>query len=234
MLAYEPDETIAHGLDPRAKLAFQVAFAVAALARPSIVTLAALTVLARSTLATAGLSPVSVLYGYRHLFAFLALSVLLAAVTVGPPWIDVAGGVRTARAAYGVGLVLLVSAAYVRSTPVRHSRAAIQRLVPGAPGRLLGLGVSLVFRFLPVVRHDVLTIRDAMAVRLGTERSMPDRAATIGARSLTRAFARADRLSVAMQARCLSWNATLPRLSFSRDDWLVVAFSLAVGTSPLW
>lgn len=234
MLTFEPDETIAHDLDPRSKLAFQFAFAIAAIARPAPASLVALSILVGCVLASAGLSPIRVLAEHRYLYVILGFSVLIAAVTLGPPWIDVGDGLRTAHAAYGVGLVFLVSAAYVRSTPVRQSRAAIQRLVPGAPGRLLGIGVSLVFRFLPVVRRDIRTIRQAMAIRLGTERSATDRAARLSARGLTRAFERADRLSVALQARCLSWNATLPPLSFSRIDWLVFALSIAVGTSPLW
>lgn len=234
MLTYEPDETVAHALDPRAKLLFQVAFAIAAISRPALAPLGALTLLALGVLLCANLSLARVLFGYRYPFGILCLSVLIAAATIGPPWIDVADGARTAHAAYGVGLVLLVSAAYVRSTPVRHSRAAIQSLVPGTPGRLLGIGVSLVFRFVPVLQRDIGTIRDAMAARLGTERTATQRAVVLSSRGLTRAFTRADRLSVALQARCFAWNPTLPPLSFARADGLVLVLSVALVTVPLW
>jgi biotin transport system permease protein len=52
----------------------------------------------------------------------------------------------------------------------------------------------------------------------------------VGAAGLRRAFARSDRLALAMQARCFSWNATLPKLRFERRDWigLVAATVLAV------
>lgn len=233
MLSYEPDETIAHALDPRAKLLFQLAFAVAAIAHSSPVALVALTGLAIAVLASAGVPVGRVLYGYRYPLGILGVSVLVSAATLGPPWIDAEDGLRTALSAYGVGLVFLVSAAYVRSTPVRHSRAAVQRLVPGRPGKLLGIGVSLVFRFVPVLRDDVGRIREATAIRLGTERSVRDRAARLSALGLDRAFTRADRLSVALQARCLAWNPTLPPLSLSRRDLPVLALALVLPLSTV-
>jgi biotin transport system permease protein len=53
-------------------------------------------------------------------------------------------------------------------------------------------------------------------------------AATAG---LSRAFGRADRLALALRARCLAWNPTLPALSFSRRDLLggVLGLGLAVS-----
>lgn len=233
MLSYVPDETLAHRLDPRAKLAVQLAFAVAAIAHTTPVALAGLTLLAIAILASAGASLKRVLYAYRYPIGVLGLSVVVSAATLGPPWIDAGESVGTALSAYGVGLILLVSAAYVRSTPVRHSRAALQHLVPGRPGKLLGIGVSLVFRFLPVLRRDIGTIRRAIAVRLGTERGATDRAARLSALGLSRAFSRADRLSVALQARCFSWNPTLPQLSLSKRDLPVLALALVLCASIL-
>lgn len=223
MLAYEPDDALAHRLDPRSKLAFQVGFAAVALAYTAPAALAILTALALTALAAARASLRRSLHAFRYALVFLGAAPILAAATAGPPWIDVADGLATAVSSYRVVLILLVSAAYVRSTPVRASRAAIQRTVPGKPGRVLGVGVALVFRTLPVLAADVRAIREAMAARVGDERSAIDRAARIGALGLSRAFERADRLAIAMQARCFSWNPTLPPLAFSRLDAPVLA-----------
>ncbi len=231
MLTYEPDETFAHRLDPRSKLCVQVGFAVAAIGHTSFVAHVGLTVLALATLAFAGISIGRTLVAYRYIFGFLSIGVVVSAVTLGSPWIDVDDGLTTASAGYRVGLILLVSAAYVRSTPVRDSQAAFQRIVPGAPGRFLGLGVSLVFRFLPVLQADLRTVQAAMAARLGSERPARDRAARVGAVGLSRAFSRADRLSVALQARCLSWNPTLPPLRFRPRDWPVCGLGVALALS---
>ncbi|RKD98002.1 energy-coupling factor transporter transmembrane component T family protein [Halopiger aswanensis] len=229
MLTYEPDDTLAHRLDPRSKLAVQLGFAATALAHTDARALLALSAVAALVLVAARVPLRRTLYAYRFAFVILTLAPLLAALALGPPWIVLEDGLASARASYRVLLILLVSAAYVRSTPVRDSRAAIQRTIPGKPGQLLGIGIALVFRFLPVLQGDIRTIRDAMAARLGTERSAVDRASTLTLLGLSRAFDRADRLALAMQARCFSWNPTLPPLSFGRGDAVVLVF--AVGLS---
>ena len=234
MLTYEPDETLAHRLDPRSKLAFQVGFAIAAIARITPRALVVLTVVALLALAAARVPLRRALYAYRFALVALAAAPLVSALTLGRPWLDLEAAIVPALASYRVLLILLVSAAYVRSTAVRDSRAAIQRTIPGKAGQLLGVGVGLVFRFLPVLFADLRTIREASAARLGDQRGPIDRAARVGTLGLSRAFARADRLSLALQARCFSWNPTLPALSFSRLDVPVLALALVLVVSPLF
>ncbi|APX96803.1 energy-coupling factor transporter transmembrane component T family protein [Natronorubrum daqingense] len=231
MLTYDPDDTFAHRLDPRSKLAVQIGFAATALAHTSLRALLALTVVTGVILLVARVPVLEALSAYRFALVFLVLAPLVAGLTLGPPWFDLADASDSARASYRVLLILLVSAAYIRSTPVRASRAAIQRTIPGKAGQILGIGVSLVFRFLPVIRGDLRTIRDAMAARLGGERRVVDRASTLGILGLTRAFDRADRLALAMQARCFAWNPTLPALSFSRTDYVALAVAVGFGLS---
>ncbi len=234
MLTYEPDESFAHRLDPRTKLAVQIGFAATALAHTTPRALIAFSALTAVAMATARLSLRRTLVTYRLALVVLALAPLLAGVTVGPPWFDRSAAVASGLASYRVLLILLVSAAYVRSTPVRDSRAAIQRTIPGKPGQLLGVGVGLVFRFLPVLRGDLRTIREAMAARLGTERGVVDRASTIGMLGVARAFDRADRLSLALRARCFAWNPTLPALAFSRVDYPVLGLAVVLAVSAFY
>ena len=227
MLRYAPGDSLAHRLDPRTKLALQLTFAVAAFAHTDPWGLTALTGVTGLALASARLSPVSVLWGYRFLFPLLAAAVLFELVTLGPPWIDTAAAVDPLLASYRTLLIVAVAAGYVRTTSARESRAAVQWAVPGKLGRLLGVGVGLVFRFLPLLRRDVTAIRDAERARLGDERPTRERLQTVGAAGLNRAFARADRLANALSARCFSWNATLPRIAFGRVD--AVGLAVAVG-----
>ncbi len=234
MLTYEPDETLAHRLDPRSKLAVQLGFAATALAHPTPRALLVLSAVTAVALAAARVSLRRTVVAYRYALVVLALAPVLAGVTIGAPWFDRADALASGLASYRVLLILLISAAYVRSTPVRDSRAAIQRTIPGKPGQLLGIGIALVFRFLPVLQGDLRTIREAMAARLGTERGTIDRASTVGMLGLTRAFDRADRLSLALRARCFAWNPTLPPLAFSRLDYPVLAFALCLGLSALY
>ncbi|MDL0137191.1 energy-coupling factor transporter transmembrane component T, partial [Halobacterium salinarum] len=140
---------------------------------------------------------------------------------------------RVALASYRVLLVLLVAAAYVYSTPVRDSRAAVRWLLPGKLGAATGIGVALVFRFLPVLQGDLTARRDAVNARLGGERSIRERIRLVAVGGLGRALSRADRLAVALRARCFAWNPTSPPLAYARRDWLATAAAAGLAGTVL-
>jgi biotin transport system permease protein len=234
MLTYEPGDSLAHGLDPRAKLAVQFGFAAAAFAHTTPRGLAILTPVALGTLAAARTSPVAALRGFRLPLLFLLTAPLLDGLALGPPWFVVGDAASTALASYRVLLVLLVSVAYIRTTPVRASRAAIQRLVPGRAGQFLGIGVASVFRFFPLLRRDLSRVRDAVRARLGGERPVRERMRLVAVATINRAFRRADRFALALQARCLAWNPTLPELDWRRRDWAALAVAAALAWWGFW
>ena len=248
MLSYAPGDSLAHRLDPRTKLLAQAAFATAAFAHTTPRGLVVATVVAAAFLAVGRLSPLRALRGYLPALPFLAAGPLISIVDVeigvspdpatwtaatgAAAWslgIDPAGATGPLLASYRVLLILLVSAVYLHTTPVRDSRAAIQRLVPGRAGRLLGVGVALVFRFFPLLRSDLRAVREASAARLGAERPLRERMQLVAAAGIRRAFGRADRLALALRARCFAWNPTLPALRFGRLDvpGLLIAAALA-------
>jgi biotin transport system permease protein len=233
MLSYEPGETLAHGLDPRAKLGFQAGFAVAALAAGSVAWLAAVYAVAGVVLLVVRLSPLRVARDYRVVLLVLAFAPVLSGVALGPPWFRIEPALTSAFAVSRVPPVLAVSAAYVGTTPVRDTRAALQRSIPGRPGQLLGIGVGLVFRFFPLVVDDLRTVRAAVRARAGERRSVWVRARILVVRGLDRTLARSDHLSLALRARCFAWNPTLPALRFRPRDYLVTAFGLVLAVSPL-
>ncbi|WP_117593445.1 energy-coupling factor transporter transmembrane component T family protein [Haloprofundus halophilus] len=220
MLTYSPGDSLAHRLDPRTKLLVQFAFVGAAFAHETPRGLLVLSGVTAALLSSSGLSPLSALRGYRFVLPFLAAGPLVSALTLGPPWVVFADAIDPALASYRALLVLFVTAAYVRSTPVRETRAAVQRTVPGKFGQFLGTGIALVFRFFPLLLSDLRRTREAMAARLGDERPVVERIELTAIAGLGRAFGRADRLSLALRARCFAWNPTLPMLRFARLDWL--------------
>lgn len=227
MLSYEPGDSIAHRLDPRSKLAVQGGFAAAAFAHTTPRGLLALTIVTLGILAVAKTPPGRALWEFRFVFPFLLAAPLLDGFAWGE-WFAVADALPPALAGYRVLLVLLVAAAYVRTTPVRDSRAAVQWTVPGRPGQFFGMGVAFVFRFLPVLQADIGRLRDAHDARLGAEQSVPERVRMLVIASFNRAFDRADRFALALRARCFSWNPTLPALRFSRAD------ALATGVAAVF
>lgn len=233
MLTYEPGETLAHRLDPRSKIAFQLGFAIAAFAASSLAWLAGVFVVALGCLVAARLSVFRVVRAYWFVLAVLSVGPFLGGFVLGPPWFRIEEALVSLRSVARVVPVVLVSGAFVYSTPVRDTRAAIQHTVPGRFGQLLGVGVGLTFRVLPIVRADVTRIRDAIRARGGETRSARDRATRIATLSLARTLRRADRLSVALRARCFAWNPTLPPLSLSRLDYPVVLAGVVLALSPL-
>ena len=228
MLSYEPGTTMLHRLDPRVKLAGQVAFGVAAFAYTSLPGVLGLSALALAVLAAGRLGPIDALRTFGPLVPFLIAAPLVAGLTLGPPWFSVTAAIPPALASYRSILLLAVGAAYVETTPVRESRAAIQWLVPGSLGRSLGLGVGFVFRLLPRLQGDLVRTRRASRARLGSERTVPERIRLVGLAGLDRAGERADGLARGLQARALSWNPTPPRLRFRRADYLGLAIVGAI------
>lgn len=228
---YEPGDSLAHRLDPRVKLLVQAGFAAAAFAHTTPRGLAVLTAVVGVVLVAARTSPLASLAEVWVVVPFLVGAPLLEGAMLSPPYFSLAQARFPALVSYRVLLLVLVSAAYVRTTPVRDSRAAVQRLVPGRAGRFIGIGVAFVFRFLPVLRRDLSRIRDAARARLAGERPVHDRMRLVAISGLGRAFRRADRLALALRARCLAWNPTLPALRLTRRD---VPALLVAGGLGAW
>lgn len=233
MLTYQHDTTLLHRLDPRSKLLLQVGFAIAAFTHTDPVILGALTGLALGLLAAAHLSPIRVLHAYWFVLVLLAMAPFFASLTLGPPWVVPERAAGSVVAGYQVVLVLFVSAASVRTTPVRETRAAIQRHVPGKLGQLLGVGIALVFRFFPVLLSDLGRIRLAVRARSGEGLPLTERLRLFALLGLRRALSRADTLSLALRARCFAWNPTLPRLRLSTADYPVLVLAVILAVLPL-
>lgn len=222
MLSYERGGGLARTLDPRTKLLAQVGFAVAAFASTTPAGLAVLTLLVGGVLAASRVGPVEALAEYGPLVPFLLGAPLLAGLTLGAPWFVPDDTVGPALASYRSVLLLAVGAAYVKTTPVRESRAAVSWLVPGRVGRGLALGVAFVFRLLPLLQTDLRRARDASRARLGDERPLHERMRLVALDGLRRATRRADGLAIALQARCLSWNPTPPAMAMAGRDYAVL------------
>jgi biotin transport system permease protein len=228
VLQYNPGDSLAHRLDPRSKLAVQFGFVAVAFAHTTVPGLATCTVLVGGGLLAARTSPLATLWEVRALLPLLIVGPLFQGLTLSAPYFSIAEARFPALAAYRTLLILLVAAAYVRTTRVRGSRAAIQHTVPGRPGQFLGAGVGFVFRFLPVLQRDISRIRDASLVRLGDQRRLDKRMQTVAITGLNRAFSRSSGFSAALRARCFAWNPTLPHLHFGRADWVALALAIAL------
>ena len=233
MLTYEPGDSLAHRLDPRPKLAVQFTFAAAAFVYTTPRGLLVLSGLAAVIMVAAATPPIRTLRAYRFVLPFLLVAPLLEGLTWGSPWFGPADALPSAMAGYRILLVMFVAAAYVRTTPVRGSWAAIQWTIPGRAGRFLGMGTASVFRFLPVLRGDLARIWEARQARLGSNKPVNERMSSIAIAGINRAFQRADTFALALQARCFAWNPTLPELRLGARDLPALALAAALAVAAV-
>lgn len=233
VLAYEPGTSLGHRLDPRTKLAIQATFAAAAFVHSTPRGLAVLSVVALAGLAACRVRLRDVAREYVVVLPFLLAAPLLEGARLSAPWFDPSAATAPALASYRTVLLLALAAAYVRTTPAREASAAVAWLVPGRVGRFLGLGVGLLFRYVPLLQADVARLRTASRARLGDRRPVRERVRRLTIGSLNRALTRADRLALALRARCLAWNPTEPELRFGRVDGPALALALGLAAATL-
>lgn len=204
-------------LDPRAKLAVQVAAAALVLASPRA-GLAVVVALALAACAAARVDPLATLWEARAIVPLLVAAPVVESLSLSTPWVVPSDAVAPAFAVARVPPLYLLGAAYAASTTPRESRAAVTWLVPGRAGIVLGAGVELLFRLLPRMRADLASARRAANARLLDQRSALERIRVIGVTGVARAFRRADALARGLRARAFSTNPTLPALALSRAD----------------
>ena len=113
MLTYVPGDSFAHRLDPRTKLGFQIAFAVAGFAHTTTPGLVVLTGVVGVALVAARTPPVAALREFRLALVLLAIAPVLEGLRLDAPWFSVEEATAPAMASYRVVLLLLVSAIYL-------------------------------------------------------------------------------------------------------------------------
>lgn len=229
-MSYRPGSTLLHRLDPRSKLGFQLCFAVAVFSHGPL-GVAVLSVLAVGWLAVARLSPLTVAYDFRYPLVLLAVTPLIAGIRFNPVGLAPGPTQTAAFASVRVLPVFAISAAYIATTPIRDSRAAVQWSVPGRLGTLLGVGIGLTVRLLPVLRRELFDARTAVRARLGDQPGLLARVRLLTRVGLRRVGGLSGRLSLALRARCFAWNPTLPPLAFSRLDVPVLVLATALALS---
>ena len=230
----ERERSLLHRIDTRVKLLLQVSVVAAAYAYTDPVPLMLLS-LGTVWILWAGNQSVSeTIWEFRYLVIFLFFAPLIGGATVGPPWFDIRATREPGLAAIRVFLLVLVSIAIVRATPPREIEASVRWLIPGRLGQAIGLGVSLVIRFLPVIKGEATNTRRIVNARGGEQRPTHEQMKLLGIMTLIRLFERTDRITRALLVRCLSWNGTVPELSIHRRDGPFIMLSMLLLTIAVW
>lgn len=234
---YLPGSTFLHSHDVRYKLAEMVLFTlVTAGSGPVAQTVVnAFLVLA---LVLVRIPIGSLLRSLRWFFIFLIF--ILAVRALSTPGSALASGAGLALTREGlvdgllicwrlIGIVLL-SLLFVATTKPPEVKSAVQWLlkpVPWVPERRVAVMMSLMIRFIPVLLQQARDLRDALAARgIGRSRNPLRRLRFIALPLLKRVLLSADRLTLAMTARCYSEARTPLVFSPRPADHLV--FSVAI------
>jgi energy-coupling factor transporter transmembrane protein EcfT len=129
-------------------------------------------------------------------------------------------------------LVVLVGLLFVSTTRPSEIKAAVEWFlnpIPFVSGKRLATMLSLVMRFIPVILDQARETAAAQKARCVENRKNPVyRLIRLGIPLIRRTFERADKLAVAMEARCYNENRTDPELSATRIDWMALVVMILI------
>ena len=130
-----------------------------------------------------------------------------------------------------LGLILVVS---TRSSEIK--RAVEWALTPFSfiPRRRAATMIGLLIRFIPVIFNEAREIKDAQRARAVESRKNPlFRMVKLVVPLVRRTFLRAEKLALAMEARCYREVRTDPEFSFSKKDGLVLVMLFLLSAASL-
>lgn len=243
---FYPAGSLLHRLDARFKLVFLVSISIAGL-RAEWLALVTLTVVAGIVLLVSRRSLFSILIEIRYFFVFLLLICFVRSIsTQGTCLIKTMffsitqEGIRDGiLISWRLLLVVLFGMAFIATTRPSDIRAGVAwflKPLPFIPHKKVATMIGLVVRFVPVIFNQARETANAQKARGIENRKNPVyRLVRLGLPLVRRAFENADKLALAMEARCYSENRSDPDLSSGVHDWFaaVVVFFLCVFTIVL-
>jgi energy-coupling factor transporter transmembrane protein EcfT len=147
-------------------------------------------------------------------------------VRVGPLSLSAEGLAEGGEICLRLWFVALAGIGISATTSPGGIEAAVRMLlapVPFVPEKQLATMLGLVVRFLPEVLQEAQLTREAQTARCIEKRKNPlTRLSLFAVPLLRRIFARANRLALAMEARCYSQNRTGPESTAGFRDALAI------------
>lgn len=237
--SFRPGTSLLHKLDVRFKLLFLILTSLTALGS-GFTGLAVITALATALIVHSRLPLKS---GVRELrfFLILLLLILIARMltTPGTELIQIRsivitrpGMISGLLVCWRLVVIALLGFIFIFTTPASEVKAAVGwslKPVVFIPGKRIAVMMGLTARFIPVILSQARETAEAQRARCVECRKNPlYRLRRLGAPLIRRTFEQADRLILAMQARCYSENRTEPALSATRADWMALSIIIIV------
>jgi biotin transport system permease protein len=232
-LGFKTGDSMLHRLDVRFKLMFFVFISVSSL-RANIFSLFLLTIVLTAALIYVGLPIKSALKDLRYIFLLLLFVFVARSLSVpGSPVIEIKtisvtreGLYQGAVVCWRLLIVIMTGVSFITTTRPSEIKAAVQWLLkpfPGIPEKKIAFMMSLTVRFIPVIFDQAKETLSAQRARGIENRKNPIyRLKMLGIPLMRRTFEQADKISIAMTARCYSENRTDPRLSSKARDWIAL------------
>lgn len=175
-------------------------------------------------------------------FFFILLLLVMGArmvITPGDPIIEIKffsitrqGTLSGVLICWRLTIIVLLGFAFVFSTRSFEIKAAVQWFLKSfafIPGKRIATMMGLTTRFIPVILNQANETAAAQRARCVENRKNPVyRLIRLGIPLIRRTFERADRLAIAMEARCYSENRTDPELCAARTDWIALVVMMLI------
>jgi energy-coupling factor transporter transmembrane protein EcfT len=237
--SFRSGTSLLHRLDVRFKLLFLIIISLFSLGG-GFLRLGIFSCLLTALLINSGLPLKS---GLKELRFFLILIVLIVAarmvVTPGTPIIEIKsfsitrqGFLSGVLICWRLAIIVWMGFAFVFTTRSSEIKAAVQwvlKPIAFIPGMRIATMMSLITRLVPVILNQASETAEAQRARCVENRKNPlYRLIKLGTPLIRRTFERADKLVVAMEARCYTENRSDPRLCATRIDWIALAIMILV------
>ena len=237
--SYRPGASVLHLQDVRFKLVFIVFISIASM-KACFISLSVLSSALFSAILIIHLPLKSILKELRYFFVFLIFVFAARALcTPGTPLIEFMGIDITRQGIYDgtlvcwrMLLVVLVGLLFVSTTRSSEIRAAIEWFLkpfPFIPGKRVATMMSLIVRFIPVIFKQAKETSDAQRARGVENRKNPVyRLMKLVVPLIRRTFESADKLAIAMEARCYSEKPVNTEHYANRNDWIALFLVLCL------
>jgi biotin transport system permease protein len=231
---YRHGDSILHVLDARFKIVLMVMFSLSLL-DTSFPGLFSLTLLLALFFLHARIPITSVITELRYFFILLLVVFLLRLIStegdplVNLPWITLSkqGLMEGSLVCWRLLMVVLLGFLFISTTRISAIKMSVQRLlapVPLIPEKRMATVMGLIVRFIPVIFQKTRDISEAQKARCVELRKNPLYRLQAFAMPLMRGvFQDADKLAMAMVARCYHENQPVETPAARKSDWLALA-----------
>jgi energy-coupling factor transporter transmembrane protein EcfT len=240
--SFQPGISLLHRLDVRFKLLFLILISLLSLGG-SFLRLGVFTGLMTVLLINSRLPLKSALKELRFFLILIVLIVTARMVAIpGTPIIEIKsfsmtwqGFLSGVLICWRLAIIVWMGLAFVFTTRSSEIKAAVQwvlKPIAFVPQKRIATMMSLITRLVPVILNQAGETAEAQRARCVENRKNPlYRLSKLGTPLIRRTFERADKLVVAMEARCYAENRTDPRLSATRIDWIALVIMILMCVS---